>query len=434
MDETTIMFLAGVVILTASLLLHLRKRIREEAKRKAKRQEEIDAARAAERNRQLQSVSAAVKSGTSKSGRNSTRMPLPEPHDTPFNGAASPRHIAKWETEIHQIGRRMIAQLDSKMVALQTLTLEANRTANRLELMIEHLENLFRERGLLTGKRVGETASEDDLESGEADGSTPRPSAETDLPAPSRVGDGEQTDGSQPVVGAERNLISGAESDLPVTDFAELLADLEEEKERLRRYAAEETVAPATILKAAEFADAAKDIESTVVDDRPKSNREQRNQEAIRRLPSSLSLSTENPLLAETAPAPATASLSASNAFSLSSPGLPGEGFAPARPVLLDGQSRTARSTPPASRSQSVGLSIDSLYDHEPGRLSGAVALGPNASPSPAASKSSRNGSRLELRKQVEMLADYGYTANQIAQNLNITVGEVDLMLSLRSV
>jgi hypothetical protein len=30
------------------------------------------------------------------------------------------------------------------------------------------------------------------------------------------------------------------------------------------------------------------------------------------------------------------------------------------------------------------------------------------------------------------MLANYGYTPRQIAQNLNITVGEVDLLLKLK--
>ena len=51
---------------------------------------------------------------------------------------------AKWEAEIQQMGQQIIGQLDRKMTALQAVTLEGNRMANRLEVFVEHLEQTAR--------------------------------------------------------------------------------------------------------------------------------------------------------------------------------------------------------------------------------------------------------------------------------------------------
>ena len=51
---------------------------------------------------------------------------------------------AHWETELYQIGRQTIGQVDSKIVALQAVTSHANRMANCLEILVEHLEQVFR--------------------------------------------------------------------------------------------------------------------------------------------------------------------------------------------------------------------------------------------------------------------------------------------------
>ena len=53
---------------------------------------------------------------------------------------------AKWEAEIQQMGQQIIGQLDRKMTALQAITSEGNRMANRLEIFVEHLEQTTRKR------------------------------------------------------------------------------------------------------------------------------------------------------------------------------------------------------------------------------------------------------------------------------------------------
>ena len=49
---------------------------------------------------------------------------------------------AHWESEIQQLGTQIIGQLDSKIVALQATALNADRLANRLEILVEHLEQI----------------------------------------------------------------------------------------------------------------------------------------------------------------------------------------------------------------------------------------------------------------------------------------------------
>lgn len=144
-ENSTMVFILGVVIATASMILHLRKRFRQEAERKRTQQAAAKAAREADRQRQIQRGREVKPVQESRQSVGAPRVPLREPYADTFDGAAAPRQIAKWEAEIHQIGRQMIGTLDSKMVALQTLTLDANRAANRLELLLEHMEELVRQ-------------------------------------------------------------------------------------------------------------------------------------------------------------------------------------------------------------------------------------------------------------------------------------------------
>ena len=69
---------------------------------------------------------------------------MADPLGTPFTGNIQ-GVAAKWESEIHKLGRQIIGQIDSKMAALQAITLDANRTANRLEILVEHLEQIARQ-------------------------------------------------------------------------------------------------------------------------------------------------------------------------------------------------------------------------------------------------------------------------------------------------
>ncbi|MDR2706817.1 MAG: hypothetical protein LBC02_13635, partial [Planctomycetaceae bacterium] len=119
-DYTMFYMVAGIVIMTASLLLHQFKRRRLELEQQAKRRAATEAIREAERKQQLQTGKTAKAKPEKSYSAMPERIPLPDLSNQQFTGAYSPRNIAKWEAEIHQIGRQMIGTLDSKMVALQT--------------------------------------------------------------------------------------------------------------------------------------------------------------------------------------------------------------------------------------------------------------------------------------------------------------------------
>ncbi|MDR0335899.1 MAG: hypothetical protein LBI18_02305, partial [Planctomycetaceae bacterium] len=107
-NNTMLYMVAGIVIMTASLILHQFKRRRREQELQAKQRMILETAQEAERKRQLQ-TGQAVKTKPERSySSTSDRIPLPDLSEKQFNGAYSPRNIAKWEAEIHQIGRQMI--------------------------------------------------------------------------------------------------------------------------------------------------------------------------------------------------------------------------------------------------------------------------------------------------------------------------------------
>lgn len=442
-DNTTVLFIAGVVILTTSLLLHLRKRSKIEAEKKAQRRAAALAAKEAERKRQLQTGAPIKIKPGSLASKAVDRIPLTEPYDHTFSGTAAPRQIAKWETEIHQIGRQMIGQLDSKMVALQTLTLEANRTANRLELLVEHLERLAAVSG-----SVPTLASKAQM--------SPQSEEESELRPPGAV-ESSEAGAEKPVqaVPDSPNILSNENVGSPLDAFADVLQDLESELDRFHEEIADASTSqaepslPATVLKPESVRD--KELE----DETPARKTDGR------RLPPTIALSSGSPLEetteTERSHAVSTPTREFLEPLSLSSPGLPGGSeFSDlpsnvrmaASPTVFAAGSGSKRITVTASppHRSSGGLSLDSLYGQERENrkeeavfsMTGARTFdrkrkgGPETPPVAFPQQFLKEGSRLALRKQVEMLADYGYTANQIAQNLNITVGEVDLMLSLR--
>jgi len=66
---------------------------------------------------------------------------------------------AKWEEKIQQMGQQIIGRLDRKMMALQAITLEGNRMANRLEVFVEHLEQTTRKRMVEQECQVDDSAN-----------------------------------------------------------------------------------------------------------------------------------------------------------------------------------------------------------------------------------------------------------------------------------
>ena len=132
--------LAGLILIIMVLMRQMGQRARQNARKQKQREETLRVAQEADRKNRTQTVLPMPKS---KIIPPQTRAPLGDPFGSPFVGNIQ-GHAAKWEAEIHQLGRQIIGQIDSKMAALQAITLDANRTANRLEILVEHLEQIAR--------------------------------------------------------------------------------------------------------------------------------------------------------------------------------------------------------------------------------------------------------------------------------------------------
>ena len=130
-----VFLLIGIILIIFTSLNQIRQRARRNALRQKQRNSALQSAQEAERKTQMLASLPKAKVQTSVS--------LPDPFGIPFTGVIQ-GNAAKWEAEIHKLGRQIIGQIDSKMAALQAMTLDANRTANRLEILVEHLEQFAR--------------------------------------------------------------------------------------------------------------------------------------------------------------------------------------------------------------------------------------------------------------------------------------------------
>ena len=129
----------GILFITFVMLRLTIRRFRKNNEQEWRQEEAMKTAQTAVRKQQM--MSSIPKSKVSAP---QTRAPLSDPFGTPFAGNIRGM-AAKWEAEIHQLGRQIIGQIDSKMAALQAISLDANRTANRLEILVEHLEQIARQ-------------------------------------------------------------------------------------------------------------------------------------------------------------------------------------------------------------------------------------------------------------------------------------------------
>ena len=137
-EHSELIALLGIALVTMTMFRMALQRIRKKTEREQQREIAIQAAQDAERKEQLAATVPKLKVPPPK-----TRAPLGNPLGTPFTGGAQ-GVAAQWEAEVHQIGRQIIGQIDCKMAALQAITVDANRTANRLEMLVEHLEQIAR--------------------------------------------------------------------------------------------------------------------------------------------------------------------------------------------------------------------------------------------------------------------------------------------------
>ena len=349
-DVSTIVFIAGVVVLSTTLMLRTRLRYQREAKRAAERRAAALAAKEAERKRQAALAEPSKVKLASGSHAALDRVSLGPPHDPAFAAGITPRSIAKWETEIHQIGRQMIGQLDSKSVVLQTLTREANRAANRLEILVDHLETLLKN-SVAAQKPV--TVPEDAAE--------------------------------------HSNRIPREAATQTVEAFADVLEESESEPEQFQE-PAKEPIPPLTVVKAETAPDPIPMVSLSPgphrMTDRPKG------MEFSAVPPPPIPSAARQPGLA-------VASLFDNSLVPLTN-----------EPVPSLGSSVPAYQTPLIEQSAQPRSVSESLPDT---RFISEAAL------------------PLDKRRQVAMLTDYGYTPKQIAQDLNLTVGEVELMINLRN-
>lgn len=441
--------IAGICVLTAVFLRLIYKWHRAEAKRKAEQQAIAQKTREAERRRQAQ-LGEEAKARQAAASRNlAERVPRPEPYDATFAGGPTPQNIARWEAEIHQIGREMIGRIDSKMVALQTLTLEANRAANRLEILVEHLERYSKLSTKLTGtQEIKETAAVSaPMES------SPEAFAAMKLDPPGEdpfaefyvehfrenAAEEEETETAQAALSAEpakSNLIP-AEQSVKLNPVAAVLDELQAQADSLFESQAALTTltapAPATVLRPeVPTSESTETLRAEPV-------------ELSRRLPESFGLTGGRP----SSPGPVRKKLSRGqeHPLSLGSPVLPGGtglglGSTAIPPSSVVNNTSRRITVSPDRRDVEAPLPLDALYDdkltdREGGELFAVAGVSAEsrsvgAEVSTTAAPPREIGSHLELRRQVELMSDYGYTPRQIAQSLDLTVGEVDLMLNLR--
>jgi hypothetical protein len=139
LDSHQYWLIAGIILIIIVLMRQLSVRTRQNDRKQIQREVDLRAAQEAERkNNSLKQPSAQRKPNIISPA---SRLLSGDPLGTPFTGAMQGQ-AAKWEAELHALGRQLIGQIDSKMAALQVITLEANRTANRLEVLVEHLEQI----------------------------------------------------------------------------------------------------------------------------------------------------------------------------------------------------------------------------------------------------------------------------------------------------
>jgi hypothetical protein len=375
MQNSTYLLILGIVIVIISLIVQLRKRHILESARKRKQYDAIVAAQKEKREELIQKgEDPKKKPGTSEM----TRVPINDPFGNKFSSGAAQGQIAKLEAELFALGRQLIGQLDSKMIAIETLTLEANRTANRLELLIEHFEQVADK---LENSRKNKIETPEKNQNKQI---APNHTSQIN----NTINNVTKIPPQNPITESEKlgneNIRRGVEPQ-PVnfTDYlSELETEINEFQDKVDEFGGGKEV---TILRAVT---------------------EQENN-----LPDKSAKITS----AEIKPA-SIASTQSNDPLALSAPRFPGE----------NSTDKNIRTKIPASNKenyQPVGLSIDSLFNDPASHTTTATTT---------TSSNSANNTNMPNRKQIEMLSNYGYSTKEIAQNLNIPIGEVDLILSTK--
>jgi len=123
--DPTYGILAGLVIVLAALVRQLRLRQRRNVKKQAQ----------------------------PKNANHESEHKNPPKKRTPLLAGLLKSSAEKWEAEIQQLGQQIIGEIDSKILALRATTLNANRMATRLEILVEQLEQIAQRQSELQSER-----------------------------------------------------------------------------------------------------------------------------------------------------------------------------------------------------------------------------------------------------------------------------------------
>ncbi|MDR2762264.1 MAG: hypothetical protein LBB88_06635 [Planctomycetaceae bacterium] len=348
------------------MILQLRKRYKNEVSQKKKLYNDILAANKEKKDELIQKgEDPKKKPGTPEI----TRVPINEPFREKFTGASVQGQIAKWEAEMFTLGRQIIGQIDSKMIAIETLTLEANRTANRLELLIEHFQQIIDK---LENNKKNQNNTQNIVTNNLTNNVTKIIS--TNSTTDSSIPDNENNKPTN-----FKNYLNELETE--INDFKDKVDEFNNAKEVtiLKAIPNQEKIQPDKSEKSDKFS--------------PSIYREIISNEIANQK------STTSEIKSNSIKSPVN-----ENPFALSSPRLPAS--------AIDNDVNNIRTNIPVDNrvnNPKSGLSIDSLFND-----------------------SSAQNENIPNRKQIEMLANYGYNSKEIAQNLNISIGEVELILSTK--
>ncbi|MDR2171717.1 MAG: hypothetical protein LBP59_16360 [Planctomycetaceae bacterium] len=371
MQNSTYLFILGVMIVIISFILQLRKRYKTEAAKKKKLYADIAAAQKERREELIQKGEDPKK----KLGESDlSRVPLGEPFRNKFSGSAAQSQIGKWETEMFTLSRQLIGQIDSKMVAIETLTLEANRTANRLELLIEHFENII-----------------DKIENNNKNKSNETINNITQFTKHNQTQ-------QQETIKKENEIIQQNPEQQPkkFKDYIkELTTEINEFQDKIDDFG---TLKDVTILKPIT------DKEKITTNNNAEFNNAEIKNTEFKNIEIKNTEIKNTPEKTETN----------HNPLSLSPPRLPGENITE---NFISNVNHTPKNN--QKNNQPSNLAIDEFFNNTQNNVTKNNPA-PNATP--------------PNRQQITMLANYGYSTKEIAQNLNIPIGEVELILESKKI
>ncbi|MDR1478691.1 MAG: hypothetical protein LBJ00_07090 [Planctomycetaceae bacterium] len=391
MDSSMLLFIFGMMIVIITLILQLRKRHNNEFERKKKNYEAILAAN-------QKKVEELVQKGEDPKRKlgepEMSRIHINDPFRNNFSGSVAQNQIAKWETEMFALGRQLVGQIDSKIVVIETLTLEANRTANRLELLIEHFEQLANKlENNGKNKTIDQPTPPNTTNTQNIHNTQHTKYQNTQTNTPTIV----------PAAPTSEQLKTGNEIieqkiEIQTTNFTDYLNELTTEIDGLQSKVdglggAKEV----TILRA---------TQTQKLPDNPDTK---------------ITHEITTPEIKSDTIEP---TIKITNPFALTSPRLPAGGGA------IESIQQNVHQNIRSNISSSIRLNNTADNNKNNDTTDQTARLSIDALFGESANRDTINNSNQLDRKQIEMLANYGFNSKEIAQKLNVSTREVDAILN----